>query len=78
MCTELLEMCGRDMHVWASICAHACGSVTPVPPRLHRLAHLRGCTGLLSTSLRSGGAFCVGPGRVPGSCISHKGPAGRA
>lgn len=38
MCTELLEMCGRDMHVWASICAHACGSVTPAPPRLHRLA----------------------------------------
>lgn len=31
-------MCGRDMHVWASICAHACGSVTPAPPRLHRLA----------------------------------------
>lgn len=36
--TELVEMCGRDMHVWAFICAHACGSVALAPPRLHKLA----------------------------------------
>ena len=39
--TELVEMCGRDMHVWASICAHACGSVALAPPRLHKLAQHR-------------------------------------
>lgn len=67
MCAELVEMCGRDMHVWAYICAHACGSVAPAPLRLYKLAQHQS---------PFGGAFRVGPGRVPGSCISHKGPAG--
>ena len=38
MCVELVEMCGCDMHVWAYICAHACGSVAAAPLWLYKLA----------------------------------------
>lgn len=57
------------------ICAHAGGDTAALRLRAGLLTS-RGCTGLFSTSLRSGG-LCVGPGRVPGS-DQPQGPAGRA